>query len=166
MTSKTCKGCNLELPLSSYTAHPMSRDRLQPKCRSCRRAYDQARYEANRAISIAKAQAWKDGNPERARANMRRCDAARRDYKNASRAKYESRLRKAIPTWADKDQILQLYDVARVLSRGGVQFHVDHEIPLRGKNVCGLHVETNLRVVPWHINLSKGAKLLPELATN
>jgi hypothetical protein len=37
----------------------------------------------------------------------------------------------------------------------GYRWVVDHEIPLRGKDVCGLHVETNLRVIPEVVNLRK-----------
>jgi hypothetical protein len=40
----------------------------------------------------------------------------------------------------------------------GVPWHIDHEVPLQGESVCGLHVWSNLAVVPAAFNLSKGNK--------
>ena len=40
----------------------------------------------------------------------------------------------------------------------GIEWHVDHIVPLKGKEVCGLHCWTNLRVIPKLLNLRKGNK--------
>lgn len=37
-----------------------------------------------------------------------------------------------------------------------IEWHVDHKIPLRGKNVSGLHAWNNLAVIPKVNNLRKG----------
>lgn len=38
------------------------------------------------------------------------------------------------------------------------KWHVDHIIPLNGKNVSGLHIWNNLQVIPAVLNLAKGNK--------
>lgn len=38
----------------------------------------------------------------------------------------------------------------------GIEWHVDHIIPLKGKDVCGLHIWSNLQVIPKTLNLQKG----------
>jgi leucyl aminopeptidase (aminopeptidase T) len=89
--------------------------------------------------------------------------------KNAAKAKLRiaSYRRNAVivpqqtPKWANKFFISEIYHLAKLRTRYlGVPHEVDHVIPLRGKNVCGLHVEHNLRVVPKAVNRSKGASHL------
>ena len=67
------------------------------------------------------------------------------------------RIAQATPGWADPTKIEAVYRDAKSRSRReGIVYHVDHVIPLSGKHVCGLHVETNLQVITASENLSKG----------
>lgn len=58
--------------------------------------------------------------------------------------------------WADKKKIAAFYRLAAHLThKTGIPHEVDHIIPLQGRDVCGLHVETNLRVIPRKENRRK-----------
>lgn len=58
--------------------------------------------------------------------------------------------------WADSKAIAAIYAEARRLTaETGIAHHVDHEIPLLGTFVSGLHVETNLRVLLARDNILK-----------
>lgn len=66
------------------------------------------------------------------------------------------RVRLATPRWADFCEIASLIaERDRATEATGVAHHVDHIYPLAGKLVCGLHVHTNMRVIPASDNLRK-----------
>ena len=61
--------------------------------------------------------------------------------------------------WANQDAIRAIYDQAEFMTRTTGRLHVvDHEIPLQGRKVSGLHVETNLRVIEHHENAHPGRR--------
>lgn len=65
--------------------------------------------------------------------------------------------------WANKKQIQAYYDVCAFFNEvnGYIKYHVDHEIPLQGNLVSGLHVHNNLRVIPWEDNVKKANRYTP-----
>ena len=61
----------------------------------------------------------------------------------------------ATPSWADFFQIERAYELAQEYRDKGIDAEVDHIIPLQGKIVCGLHVQTNLQITNLQFNRSK-----------
>jgi hypothetical protein len=58
--------------------------------------------------------------------------------------------------WADRDAVRAVYAEAAKRRAVGENVHVDHIVPLLGKNVSGLHVASNLQIIPAHLNIKKG----------
>ena len=141
---------------------------LQNHCKSC---------------DNARKQAWGIKNPERAKQHQNKADANKyaknkqkitarnRHWKRQNPSKIrniDARRRSALllrnPKWLTKDDlwlIEQAYEIAVLRTKMfGFYWHVDHVFPLQGKQVSGLHVPTNLQVIPARENLTKSNKML------
>jgi hypothetical protein len=132
-------------------------------------------YERNKELTKERARAWDLANPEKTAArktkwrqdNLEQHNATNREWfanNKDKRASYQAKRNATIlqrtPKWdADAHLIVAKYQVAAMLSREtGEQHHVDHIIPLQGKYVSGLHVFSNLRVIPGSDNVKKSNK--------
>ncbi|WP_298165067.1 hypothetical protein [Novosphingobium sp.] len=108
-----------------------------------RRAYDRERYADPDRKAAQKQQAlrWARENPGKRNAIV----AARRSW-----------IKRATPRWLtqeDRRAIAVIY--RKAASYGPGVMEVDHIVPLRGRNVCGLHVPGNLRIIPAQVNRLK-----------
>lgn len=117
-------------------------------------AYKKAYRERNKEVLLQKQREHREQNREQHNAYFRdyyeKNKEIRIPYLNAHR---KGRLRTATPAWADLPAIRQFY----VNCPKG--YHVDHVLPLRGKEVSGLHVLGNLQYLPATENLKKGNKV-------
>ena len=106
--------------------------------------------EENRDKERARTRKWQKANPEKVQ------------WHNGQRE--QKILQATIGGDMFKDEILAIYkESARKTKNEGVQYHVDHIIPLVSKNVCGLHIPQNLRIITAEENIKKKNKLVPEL---
>ncbi len=78
-------------------------------------------------------------------------------YANANARR--SRVKQATPPWLtaeDWAKIKSIYrNCAQITLATGIEHHVDHEIPIKGRGVRGLHVPWNLRVITGVENKAK-----------
>lgn len=119
-------------------------------------ASQRSRAAINREKNRAARKAWELRNPTKALESFRL-------YRERNRAQIRARLavskqgrEKRRVLWANKDAIIEIYRQAEFMTRTtGRQYVVDHIIPLQGRTVSGLHVETNLRVIEHHENARK-----------
>lgn len=93
---------------------------------------------------------------------------AKEKYKNNSRYYINFSLRRTrncTPSWMKTNQIFidnvkAIYSECFKLNKrdGPRTWHVDHIMPLKGKNSCGLHVPWNLRIIKAEENQRKSNK--------
>lgn len=87
-------------------------------------------------------------------------------YNRNKCAKRKYAKKNSIPSWYSKqDETYYRYlkEQCRYLEKiTGIQFHVDHIIPIQGKLVCGLHVTENWQILEAYKNIIKRNKFNPE----
>lgn len=72
--------------------------------------------------------------------------------------------RRATPKWADRKAIAAVWKASRKLTQDtGIQYSVDHVVPLLHPMVCGLHVETNLAIMTLSDNIKKSNNVWPDM---
>ena len=136
--------------------HRIIKDKMRASCRAYyARNVDKLReqgrkyHHANKERLSGYLSKWRKDNPDKLVANTRR--------------RFASKLN-ATPKWANDFFIKEIYHLARLRTKMlGYQWHVDHIVPLRSKQVCGLHVENNLQVIPARENLSKHNTYWPNM---
>jgi len=187
---KTCcnSKCTKENPQSliEFGVDRHRKDGLNPVCKSCNKRY-RDEHKEEKAISDAKYTAAhkkekatydaiyrmknkeKVDNYEKARRKEKSIYNAL--YARANPGKMNARTAKrmaaklqATPMWLTKQQIEEIeafyVEAARLTKETRIKHHVDHIIPLQGKNVTGLHVPWNLQILTASQNASKGNRLL------
>jgi hypothetical protein len=134
-------------------------------------------YQRNKELVKERARQWKRDNPEKraehrkrwkkknVEANKKHRDAykARNPHKfNAYNGKRRAAKLLRTPSWLTPDDLFiieEAYHLAKLRTETlGILHHVDHILPLQGKTVSGLHVPTNLQVIPAKLNLQKSNK--------
>lgn len=177
INSKICTKCKEERPFSEYTKARFGRYGLRSECKRCRTAkaciQNSTRKEAISAYGkkyrkekieqIATQRAIHTAiNKKRLTEYQKRWTLANPGKVNAKTARRRAARRNAMPKWLTKDhhlEIVSFYDEAVKKTREtGISHEVDHEIPLQGKNVCGLHVPWNLKVITKTANRRKSRK--------
>lgn len=103
---------------------------------------------------------WRQGKKEVIKATRDIWNKNNKHLRQADSAKRRAAKLQRTPKWLtenDFDIIKREYELAAWCTKvTGEVYHVDHEIPLLGKNVSGLHVPSNLRVIRGSENMSKG----------
>lgn len=166
-----CKPCSKSWHAANKEKRKIYREANRAHISAVRKAW----HEANRETQLKKMQAWKQANNEKVIAyrmsNLEKKVASNKSWRqsnpdkvNAITAKRRSRKLQASPKWmtkADFEAIREWYVLAKELQWLSEEpLQVDHIIPLQGKDVCGLHIASNLQILPASENIQKSNKML------
>lgn len=114
------------------------------------RAAEARKYRADHPETVqAYQREWAEKNKDKLRACSRDWRKANPWAGRAAAAHHRALIRQRTVKWADREALKAFY---KACPEGMV---VDHIIPLKGKNVCGLHVVNNLQYLTFEENGKK-----------
>jgi hypothetical protein len=121
--------------------------------------HNRAQYEKFSSKIVAGVKRYRDKNRDKLNKQKRQYAKANRHIFNKLQAKRKAAELQRTPAWLTADDfwlIEEAYDLAALRTRMfGFAWHVDHVVPLQGKLVSGLHVPTNMQVIPGDDNRRK-----------
>jgi hypothetical protein len=120
-----------------------------PSYHAWKREYDKAWVDGNRDKVNESARRWRNKNPEKVLAQKSR----RRAAKARAKVGWDLELTSFVE--------LEAHALAKLRKEfTGISWQVDHMIPIRGAEVCGLHVWNNFQVIPRCLNNMKYNKMM------
>jgi len=175
----TCSQCAVSQPESAYSPDQRKTSGRQSRCKRCgaaakKAARTQGLVKTNKAANARRQAKYRNNNVEICRERNRAWAAENPEAMRAKARKWSQANRAKTRAWASRREkayeqrialkfsvaIGAVYERAEILSLVTPHvFHVDHVVPLRGKDVQGLHVPWNLQCLTATENLKKSNRM-------
>lgn len=128
-------------------------------CKPCQKIKRKTSDQKHKDKRNASASEWRQKNKDKVLKTLKKYRQNNQAIRTALQIKRKAASLHRTPAWLTDFDLLKikcLYQVAAMYSKeSGYAWHVDHIIPLQGKNVSGFHCPDNLRVIPAIENIRK-----------
>ena len=157
---KVCSKCKTTKEFSLFHKHKGQPHGLARWCKDCAKANSRKHYKTLDPVErLDKKRKWQAENREKVNSYNNEWRKSNPEKHAARQAMRRASKNQATPLWLSDPQkahIKRTYQLARLMQDiTGEEYHVDHIIPLKGDNICGLHVPLNLQVLRADLNLKK-----------
>jgi hypothetical protein len=158
---KLCSACKQQKSLDDFHLDKSRKDNHCNTCKICAVERTKAAYKNDPEKGKMRAKEWVEKNRTRHNAKCAMWVKNNKASVNARTARRYASRKNATPAFVKENvdfmwMIQQAYELAKLRTEAtGIIWEVDHEVPLRGKFVSGLHTPWNLRVVPRSENRRK-----------
>lgn len=120
-------------------------------------------YKCDKAKANEANRKWRNKNIDKEKMRVLKWQSEHLEYYCFHSSMRRALKRKATPPWLTDEhklEIKKIYEIAKEKTKTtGIKYDVDHIVPLKGKDVCGLHVPWNLQLLTEFENGSKNNKL-------
>lgn len=152
---KRCTICKQVLGLENFHKNRSKHDGLATECKICVNEKSRLR-RLNKPTPAEYYRDWRAKNPEASRAIVKNYVSKNKDKRCELASRRRAAQIQAIPKWADLVKIAEIYSERDKRSKvEGIDYEVDHIVPLKSKRVCGLHTVDNLRIITYEENNRK-----------
>ena len=157
-----CSRCHKEKSADEFPKSKTCLSGYRSYCKTCKNKQTSSYYYKDKTKHRLSANKWMAENPEKVLEIKKSWKKRNPLQVKTDNAKRSALKRSASVNW-DLELTEFVFEEAHHL-RGlrdaitGFKWHVDHVLPLQGKQVCGLHVWNNFAVIPATINLKKSNK--------
>jgi hypothetical protein len=170
----TCKLCLETKEEGCFNANSRKSNGKNSYCKACQSKKNKLWRQENADVRASYEKEYKKTHKEKLKVVKHRWDSENTSHRKAYRELHKSRyaahaMRRYVrvklcqPTWLSECQIKVIEDfywlAKDIRTVTGESYHVDHIVPLQGKNFCGLHVPWNLQILPASVNISKSNRL-------
>ena len=173
---KQCAHCKVSKDAIKFTSDRQKKDGLSSYCKSCCSEKNRNKYLANSApvrrnkkrngISTKShrdySRLWRSENRESVSESDKRWRKSHPEKAKAKSAEaYAALSHSKVPLLnaGYRAELEGYYQFCSIFP----EFEVDHIVPIRGKQACGLHVPWNLQVLPSQVNRKKSNLFNPDV---
>lgn len=155
MKTKICNKCGSTLSLDMFHKDSYNKDGLSRWCKSCNNLASSIYHKNNREKRAAKFVEWEIKNPNKRVGYNKKWKINNPNKVNQSGLKRFQKLRAATPIWLTK---AEKREIELFIKNCPVGYVVDHIIPIRSEDVCGLNILTNMQYLKKEENRFKSNK--------
>lgn len=174
-STKHCKKCNSLKELFEFSRHSSTKDKHSNVCKECDKARSKQWYQNNKEKKaevcrnyyvkekeavLKRSKTYYNKNKEIVASRVKEYVLKNKSKATAKSAKYRASRLNRTPNWLT-EQDLKLIDAKYAIAKWlsaivGIEYEVDHIVPLQGKYVSGLHAPNNLAIIHRVKNREKG----------
>lgn len=166
---KYCPCCSQTKLFTDFSKNKSRKDGYMGYCKPCQKVKRKNSDQKHKDRRNAAASEWRKNNKEAFLKTLKKYRQVNQPIRTSLQNKRKAAKLQRTPNWLTELDLLKikcLYQVAAMYSRESDQeWHVDHILPLQGKDVSGLHTPLNLQVVPAMWNMQKGNRNMNKYST-